>query len=113
MPSCWRRGRWQRNSTTRSGRAGRRRRRPTGPGRTERRGRRAGGGPQRLQQEAGMNTKPMLLAATALVTACANPNAVRVDVVPVESEPHHRTVLENDYLQVFHVILEPGEASLM
>jgi hypothetical protein len=33
--------------------------------------------------------------------------------VPVEEEPHHKTVLKNDYVQAFRVNLEPGETSLM
>lgn len=34
-------------------------------------------------------------------------------VVPVEEEPHHKTVLKNDYVQVFRVTLEPGQTALM
>jgi quercetin dioxygenase-like cupin family protein len=34
-------------------------------------------------------------------------------VVPVEEEPHHKSVLRNDYLQVFRVTLAPGESSMM
>lgn len=33
--------------------------------------------------------------------------------VPVEEEPHHKTVLKNEYVQVFRVTLEPGKTSLM
>lgn len=31
--------------------------------------------------------------------------------VPVEQEPQHKTVLKNDYVQVFRVTLEPGQAT--
>jgi quercetin dioxygenase-like cupin family protein len=34
-------------------------------------------------------------------------------VVPVEEEPHHKTVLKNDYVQAFRVTLAPGETTLM
>ncbi len=33
--------------------------------------------------------------------------------VPVEEEPHHRTVFKNEYVQAFRVTLEPGQQSLM
>lgn len=33
--------------------------------------------------------------------------------VPVEKEPNHRTVFENDYIQAFRVTLEPGKTTLM
>jgi hypothetical protein len=33
--------------------------------------------------------------------------------VPVEKEPHHKTVFKNRYVQVFRVQLEPGRTSLM
>lgn len=59
-----------------------------------------------------MNTKTILVLATAMAASCASSGAAP-DFVPVENEPHHRTVLVNDYLQVFHVTLEPGESSLM
>lgn len=33
--------------------------------------------------------------------------------VPVEQEPHHKTVFKNEYVQAFRVNLEPGGTSLM
>ena len=33
--------------------------------------------------------------------------------VPVEKEPHHRTVFKNQYVQVFRVQLDPGKTGLM
>ena len=33
--------------------------------------------------------------------------------VPVEKEPHHKTVFRNDFVQAFHVTIEPGQATLM
>lgn len=33
--------------------------------------------------------------------------------VPVEEEPHHKTVFKNDYVQAFRVTLEPGQTGLM
>ncbi len=45
----------------------------------------------------------------AIVTAMSAQDTA----VPVEKEPHHRTVFKNDYVQVFRVNLEPGMVSLM
>lgn len=55
----------------------------------------------------------MKISAVALVAlaAAAVPSPDRA--VPVEEEPHHRTVLKNDYVQVFRVHLPPGESSRM
>ncbi len=44
--------------------------------------------------------------AVALVPASDAP-------VPVEQEPHHKTVFQNDYVQAFHVNVEPGQATQM
>jgi len=33
--------------------------------------------------------------------------------VPVEKEPSHKTVFQNDYVQAFRVTLEPGKSTLM
>lgn len=55
-----------------------------------------------------MNTT--IITVIAIVTAVS---AAQDGVVPVEEEPHHKTVLKNDYVQVFRVTLEPGETSLM
>jgi quercetin dioxygenase-like cupin family protein len=52
-----------------------------------------------------------LLAGTAVLVAAL---ALAQDAaVPVEDEPHHRTVFKNEFVQAFRVNLEPGETSLM
>ncbi len=33
--------------------------------------------------------------------------------VPVEQEPHHRSVFHNEYLEAFRVTVEPGQSTLM
>ena len=50
----------------------------------------------------------LLLLPVVMALALAQDQAV-----PVEQEPRHKTVLKNDYVQVFRVTLAPGEASLM
>ena len=55
-----------------------------------------------------MNFIVIILIAFVAATSSAQNGAV-----PVEEEPHHKTVLKNDYVQVFRVILEPGMTSLM
>lgn len=49
----------------------------------------------------------------ALVALLTVTSAVRDGAVPVEKEPDHRTVLKNDYVQVFRVTLEPGKSTGM
>jgi quercetin dioxygenase-like cupin family protein len=46
-----------------------------------------------------------LLAAVALCVAQDSP-------VPVDQEPHHKVVLQNDYVQVLRVTLPAGESTL-
>jgi quercetin dioxygenase-like cupin family protein len=48
--------------------------------------------------------------ALAAVLAATSPMP---EGVPVEQEPAHKTVLKNDYVQVFRVKLEPGTSTLM
>jgi len=48
-----------------------------------------------------------------LITAISGIAVAQDKPVPVEQEPHHRTVLQNSYLQVFRVKLAPGENSEM
>ncbi len=50
------------------------------------------------------------VAVLALAAAAPSPTDVGV---PVEQEPEHRTVLKNDYVQVFRVTLAPGKATGM
>jgi quercetin dioxygenase-like cupin family protein len=38
--------------------------------------------------------------------------AAQEQPVPVDQEPHHHVVLKNDYVEVMHVILAPGERTL-
>jgi quercetin dioxygenase-like cupin family protein len=46
------------------------------------------------------------------VTLLAAQNTSDSAPVPVEQEPHHRTVLKNDYVLVMHVTMPEGERSL-
>jgi hypothetical protein len=39
-------------------------------------------------------------------------SGTETDPVPVEEEPHHRIVFENQYVRVLEVILQPGENAL-
>ena len=55
-----------------------------------------------------MNINVILMTALVSATASAQEKAV-----PVEEEPHHKTVLKNDFVQVFRVNLAPGQSSLM
>jgi quercetin dioxygenase-like cupin family protein len=48
---------------------------------------------------------PNVVPLVAVVTAMS-PAEDRA--VPVDEEPHHKTVLKNDFVQVFRVTLEPG-----
>ena len=47
----------------------------------------------------------LVLAAAAVPTSDAP--------VPVEQEPHHKTVFQNSYIQAFHVTVPPGQSTLM
>jgi hypothetical protein len=40
-------------------------------------------------------------------------STVQEKPIPVENEPHHKTVFKNKYVQVFRVQLEPGRTGLM
>jgi quercetin dioxygenase-like cupin family protein len=53
-----------------------------------------------------MNIRIFTLIAGVSATAFAQDTAV-----PVEQETRHRTVLKNDYVQVFRVTLAPGEST--
>jgi quercetin dioxygenase-like cupin family protein len=55
----------------------------------------------------------MKIAPLAISLILAVPASAQDGAVPVEDEPHHKTVLKNPYVQAFRVILAPGEASLM
>lgn len=55
-----------------------------------------------------MNIRTIALFASVAAVASAQDGAV-----PVEQEPSHKTVLKNDFVQVFRVQLEPGKATLM
>jgi quercetin dioxygenase-like cupin family protein len=54
--------------------------------------------------------KTRLAAIVILVAAMVS---AQETAVPVENEPHHKTVFKNDYVQAFRVNLEPGATSLM
>lgn len=53
-----------------------------------------------------MKIRTITLIAATSATAFAQDRAV-----PVEQEPQHKTVLKNDYVQVFRVTLAPGEST--
>jgi quercetin dioxygenase-like cupin family protein len=55
----------------------------------------------------------MKIAVAALLALMAAPSSAEDGAVPVEQEPEHKTVLKNDYVQVFRVSLAPGKASGM
>jgi len=55
----------------------------------------------------------MRVHVIALIVVLASAAYAEDRVVPVDEEPHHKSVLKNDYLQVFRVTLAPGESSLM
>ncbi len=55
----------------------------------------------------------MKIRLVALFAVAAAGSSAQDVAVPVEEEPHHKTVLKNDYVQVFRVTLEPGESTLM
>ena len=52
-------------------------------------------------------SKLFVLCCVALISA----NAVAQSAVPVEQEPAHRLVLQNEQVRVFHVQLAPGAVS--
>jgi len=52
------------------------------------------------------------LALTVLFLSLAALGAGQSAPVPIEQEPHHHLVLKNDYVQVFHTIVPPGESTL-
>src|SRR5215472_13360736 len=51
----------------------------------------------------------ILLLSTLIVMMSPSPETA----VPVENEPSHKTVFQNDYVQAFRVTLEPGHSTLM
>jgi quercetin dioxygenase-like cupin family protein len=51
----------------------------------------------------------LVVALIAAAAAASVPDGT----MPVEQEPEHKTVLKNDYVQVFRVTLEPGKATGM
>src|SRR5215471_18121236 len=57
-----------------------------------------------------MTMKTAILLAWSIV-ALLPPQ--RPAPVPVESEPKHKTVFQNDYVQAFRVTLQPGQSTLM
>lgn len=55
----------------------------------------------------------MTFRLAGLVVILATLSPPQDGAVPVEEEPHHKTVFNNDYVQAFRVTLEPGSKSLM
>jgi quercetin dioxygenase-like cupin family protein len=54
-------------------------------------------------------TLRIVLMLVVVAITCGAQNVA----VPVEAEPHHKTVLKNAYVQVFRVDLAPGESTQM
>jgi len=54
--------------------------------------------------------KAAILFFSTLIAVMSPPQET---AVPVESEPSHKTVFQNDYVQAFRVTLEPGKSTLM
>lgn len=52
----------------------------------------------------------VFLGIVALAAAAASGQDAPV---PVEKEPHHKSVFQNDYVQAFRVQIDPGQATLM
>jgi hypothetical protein len=53
---------------------------------------------------AGVEVKPAVAASKAQGT--------EADPVPVEQEPHHHVVFENQYIRVLEVVVDPGDMTL-
>jgi quercetin dioxygenase-like cupin family protein len=51
----------------------------------------------------------ILLLSTLIVMMSPSPETA----VPVENEPSHKTVFQNEYVQAFRVTLDPGKSTLM
>ena len=52
------------------------------------------------------------IASAVLFVSLATLGADQSAPVPIEEEPHHHLVLKNDYVQVFHTTVAPGESTL-
>lgn len=55
----------------------------------------------------------MTLRFAGICVLFAAVGAAQPSAVPVEDEPHHKTVFKNAYMKAFRVTLEPGKTSLM
>ena len=53
-----------------------------------------------------------LLWLSSLLLMLGVPSAAQNAPIPVDQEPHHKVVLKNDYVEVLHVTVPPGELSL-
>lgn len=49
---------------------------------------------------------------SSLVLALVGASTAQEKPVPVDQEPHHKVVLKNDFVEVMHVTLPPGERTL-
>src|SRR6516225_5104296 len=52
------------------------------------------------------------LLMLSFVFAGGRQDAVPVSAVPVSKEPHHRFKFENEFVRVYDVLVEPGDATL-
>jgi quercetin dioxygenase-like cupin family protein len=55
----------------------------------------------------------MNFSFVGLVVFLAAMSSSQDGAVPVEEDPHHKTVFKNDYVQAFRVTVEPGKTTLM
>ena len=62
----------------------------------------------------GVEVKPIATDSKAQGSNAQGSNAqgTATDPVPVEQEPHHHVVFENQYIRVLEVIVKPGETTL-
>jgi quercetin dioxygenase-like cupin family protein len=52
------------------------------------------------------------LRLSSLLLLLLGAGTAQEEPVPVDQEPHHRVVLKNDFVEVMHVTLSPGERTL-
>ncbi len=53
-----------------------------------------------------------MIALSSLLLACWGISGAQESPVPVDQEPHHKVVLKNEWVEVMHVTLAPGERTL-
>lgn len=58
-----------------------------------------------------MKLSAFSITALILCATSAKPQTDQATPIPIEKEPHHSVAFENDRVRVFHVQLEPNEAT--